>query len=109
MVNNSIGRSDFGLKKKTQTKQSARQDDGFLFKTSPSCCLAYIIKAHILLPTYLPSIFKQLSISNLYETFWYCAVRYRTVSIQRQAPAPIAAYDGEQWEWANTVNTSTQL
>lgn len=32
--------------------------------------------------TFLLSVFKQLSISNLHAVFWYCAVRYRTVSIE---------------------------
>ncbi len=54
-------------------------------------CLAYIFTDHILQMTYLLSIFEQPSISNLCETFWYCAVRYRTVSIHRQAVADRAA------------------
>lgn len=49
--------------------------------------LAYIFTAHIAQMTYLLSIFEQLSISNLYKTFWYCAVIHRTVSIHRQATA----------------------
>lgn len=35
----------------------------------------YIFMSHILQMTFLLSVFKQLSISNLHAVFWYCAVR----------------------------------